>query len=167
MTEPTSQVSLEDVQARFLEAETSLRDAGKAIQSIHDAAERLGVAREGLGAASQRLAELATTLGDVTDSLAANAEQLRQGVDAIKAGDPAAIKRQIEELDSAFTAMQSVVGERLTQLDAKVATLSSELVASATSQAARSSRALREARILGAIVVVLLIVGIATSLVLR
>lgn len=163
MTEPKSQVSLDDVRVRFMEAETKLSEAGVAIASIQMAAERLGAAKEGLGTASQRLAELASSFGDVAASLTNNAEELRLGVDAIKAGDPAEIKRQIEELDSAFTAMQSVVGERMTQLDAKTDALSSQLADLASSSVALEANARRESRIIAGVIMLIVVAGIAVS----
>jgi hypothetical protein len=111
MTEPAA-LSLDDVRARFVDAETSLTEMAASIRSIEGAAERLVGAREGVAEASQHLAALAGSLGEVTSSLATNAQHLREGVDAIRLGDPAAVRRQIEELDSAFTAMQAVMGER-------------------------------------------------------
>ena len=111
MTEPSS-VSLEEVRERFLEAEARLGDAAKAIQAIEDAATRVGAARESLTSAGEEIRGLAGQFTEVAASLGANAEELRRGVDAIRLGDPAAVRREIEELDAAFTAFQSVVGER-------------------------------------------------------
>jgi ABC-type transporter Mla subunit MlaD len=117
MTEPGA-LSLDEVRARFLEAETRLTETTAAIKSIEGAAERLAGAREGVTEASQQLAVLAGSLGEVTSALTTNAQHLREGVDAIRLGDPAAIRRQIEELDSAFTAMQSVMGDRFGAIEA-------------------------------------------------
>ena len=117
-------VTLEEVRARFLEAESRLSEAADAVGAIQAAAERIGAAREGLGAAGAQLGNLAAALGGIATSLDDNATNLREGVDAIRAGDPAQIRQQIEELDSAFTAMQSVVGERLTHLEQQGVALS-------------------------------------------
>lgn len=138
MTDQPSPVSLEEVRARFLAAETNLSDAAAAVGAIQEAAARVGSARDGLAAASEQLGELAGSLQEVASSLNDNAVSLREGVDAIRAGDPAEIKRKIEELDAAFTAMQSVVGERLTKLER----LATALTESAEANRAQSSRQL-------------------------
>ena len=111
MTE-SSTISLEEVRSRFLEAEARLGDAAAAIRSIEDAGNRVGAARESLTAAGEEIHGLAGRFGDVASSLTENAEELRRGVDAIRLGDPAAVRRQIEELDATFTAMQSVTSDR-------------------------------------------------------
>jgi hypothetical protein len=158
MTDQTNQVSLEEVRVRFLEAETRLADAATAVGAIQEAAERLGSAREGLGVASARLGDLAGGMGDVAASLVENATHLREGVDAIKAGDPAEIKRQIEELDSAFTAMQSVVGDRLTDVEQQVSA-----VADASSANAVAAR--RELRVVALILGGLIVLSILVALI--
>jgi hypothetical protein len=157
MTEQTNQISLEEVRVRFLDAEARLSEAATAVGAIQAAAERLGSAREGLGAAGERLGELAASMGDIASSLADNAIRLREGVDAIRAGDPAEIKRRIEELDAAFTAMQSVVGDRLTKLDEQGAAISAAL-----DEHVSASR--RESRIVAAGLAILVIVSVAVSL---
>lgn len=119
-------LTLDDVRLRFLEAQAQLADAGAAVEAIRQSAERLGEAREGLAGAGTQVAALAERFGAVADSMADNAEHLREGVDAIRLGDPTAIRQQIEELDAAFTAMQSVVGERLTAIEGRLAALASE-----------------------------------------
>lgn len=116
MTEQ-SPLTLDDVRLRFLEAQSQLADAGSAVETIRQSAERLGEARSGLANAGVEVAGLAERFGAVADAMAENAERLREGVDAIRLGDPAAIRRQIEELDAAFTAMQSVFGDRLTAIE--------------------------------------------------
>lgn len=120
MTEPTQEITLEEVRTRFLEAESRLNEAADAIAAIEQAAERMGVAHEGVVAAGGQLAGLASSMGDVATSLNDNATHLREGVDAIRAGDPAEIKRRIEELDAAFTAMQSVTVDWFNKLEAGI-----------------------------------------------
>jgi hypothetical protein len=144
MTVQMDQISLEDVRVRFVDAEARLSDAAVAVGTIREAAERLGSAREGLGAAGARLGELAGALGGVAASLTDNAASLRAGVDAIRAGDPAEIKRRIEELDAAFTAMQSVVGSRLTTLEEQGAAVSTDLEATAAALDAHASASRRD-----------------------
>ena len=157
MTDQTNQVSLEEVRVRFLDAEARLSEAATAVGAIQEAAERLGAAREGLGAAGTRLSELAGSMDQVASSLADNATNLREGVDAIRAGDPAEIKRQIEELDAAFTALQSVVGERLTRLEEQGAAISSDVAAVAIALSAHAVASRRESRIIAAVLGVLVI----------
>lgn len=152
MADEKTQISLEEVRVRFLGAEARLSEAATAVEAIQDAALRLGAAREGLGAASAQLGDLAGSLGEVSSSLVDNAVHLREGVDAIRAGDPAEIRRQIEELDAAFTAMQSVVGERLTKLEQLGAALSVALND-------HTSASRRELRIVAAVLAVLVIVS--------
>lgn len=117
MTDPTG-VSLDEVRTRFLEAQARLGDAANAIRSIEDAAAQVGAARGSLTAAGEQIRGLAGQFGDVASALSENADELRRGVDAIRLGDPAAVRRQIEELDAAFTAMQSVMAERFTGIEA-------------------------------------------------
>jgi ABC-type transporter Mla subunit MlaD len=157
MSDQTGPVSLEDIRVRFLDAEAHLSEAATAIGAIQEAAERLGSARDGLAAASAQLANLAGSLEEVTSSLSDNAVSLREGVDAIRAGDPADIKRMIGELDAAFTGMQSVVGERLTKLEQ----LGSALTASVEADRQDSRRQLW---ILGAALAVLTIGSIVVGL---
>lgn len=152
MANEEPQVSLEEVRTRFLEAETRLSDAATAVGAIQAAAERLGDAKEGLGAASSQLGRLAGDLGEISAALRENATRLREGVDAIRAGDPAEIRRQIQELDSAFTAMQAVVGQRLDGLDRSTDRIGQALTAHA-------SRARRDGRILAALVAGLILIS--------
>jgi chromosome segregation ATPase len=120
-------LSLDDVRERFVEARAQLADASSSIGAIREAAQSLGQSRESLLGAGSRITELAERFGAVADAMAENAERLREGVDAIRLGDPAAIRRQIEELDAAFTALQSVSGERLTRIEAAMARLEQQL----------------------------------------
>jgi hypothetical protein len=167
MTEPAQEITLEDVRARFLEAETRLGEASDAIAAIEQAAERMGVAHDGVVAAGAQLAGLASSMSEVSASLSANAIHLREGVDAIRAGDPAEIKRRIEELDAAFTAMQAVTVERFTKLDAaldeRFGAVEQALATNADATASRSSSAQRESRMLWAAVMVLIVVSIALA----
>ena len=161
MTE-SSTISLEEVRSRFLEAEARLGDAAAAIRSIEDAGNRVGAARESLTAAGEEIHGLAGRFGDVASSLTENAEELRRGVDAIRLGDPAAVRRQIEELDAAFTAMQSVTSDRFRDVQAAQTSLAEQLVR--TQHAQRAAH--MEARI-GAVVTVLLAVAVLVLLVIR
>jgi hypothetical protein len=165
MTEPTQEITLEEVRARFLEAESRLTDAATAIATIEEAAGRMGVAHEGVVAASTQLAGLASSMGEIASSLDENARHLREGVDAIRAGDPAEIKRRIEELDAAFTAMQSVTAERFTKLDSALADISNGSVTAAEGAASRIASLRQESRILAALLAVLIFASIAISLV--
>ena len=156
MTEP-SPISLDEVRERFLEAEARLGDAAKAIQTIEDAATRVGAARESLTSAGEEIRRLAGQFSEVASSLGANAEELRRGVDAIRLGDPAAVRREIEELDAAFTAFQSVVGERFE------ASERAQTERSAHSEALGRSLRL-EIRIFGVLTAALLVATLLTTL---
>lgn len=153
MTEPST-VSLDEVRERFLEAEVRLGDAATAIRAIEDAAIRVGAARESLTSAGDEIRGLAGQFGNVASSLTENAEELRRGVDAIRLGDPAEVRRQIGELDASFSAMQSVLSERFGSLEAGQA---------AAAESARAART--ETRIIGALTAILLIVTIVILLV--
>lgn len=160
-----SAVSLEEVRARFLEAEARLGDAAKAIQAIEDAAVRVGAARESLTTAGDEVRGLAAQFADVAASLTENAAELGRGVDAIRLGDPAAVRREIEELDAAFTSMQSVMAERFSGIETAQGGLAAALGATHERQQASARSARVEARIIGivtvlavAVVVVLLLV---------
>lgn len=165
MTEQTT-VSLEEVRERFLEAETRLGEAAKAIQAIDDAATRVGAARESLSAAGDEIRALAGQFADVASSLSENAEELRRGVDAIRLGDPAAVRRQIEELDAAFTALQSVMADRFGALEASQSALGVGIESTAAAHEAGTKSARLEARIIGA-VTILLVVGTIVLLLIR
>lgn len=169
MTEPKIEVTLEDVRARFLEAESRLSEAAGAIEAIEQAAERLGLARESVSAASEQLAGLAAALGEVALGLNANATHLREGVDAIRAGDPAEIKRRIEELDAAFTAMQSVTAERSAALDVTLRERFDDAQRRAQEASVASltklARVQLELRVSAAVIGVLVAVSIAMTLV--
>ena len=145
MTESNAVVSLEEVRARFLEAETRLEEASRAVGSIEAAAASLGTTRASLAEAGTGVANLAARFGEVADTLHANAEIFGRASDAIKLGDPAAIKRQIEELDEAFTAMQAVMGERLTELDNRLAAVQAATKAAEGRQAEALSTGLTAA----------------------
>ena len=159
MTEPSS-VSLEEVRERFLEAEARLGDAAKAIQAIEEAATRVGAARESLTSAGDEIRGLAGQFAEVASALSENADHLRRGVDAIRMGDPAAVRRQIEELDAAFTAMQSTVVERFGNIETSQATAGSTL----ETISARSRSAIREARIIGAATMLLIVAVVVVTL---
>src|SRR3712207_347091 len=98
MTEQAS-LTLDDVRQRFLEAQAQLTDASGAIEAIRQSAEKLGSAREGLADAGTQVAAMAERFGAVADAMDENAQQLLLGVEAIRLGDPAAIRREIQELD--------------------------------------------------------------------
>jgi hypothetical protein len=127
-------LTLDDVRLRFLDAQAQLTDASGAIEAIRQSAQRLGAAREGLADAGTEVASLAERFGTVADAMAENAEQLTLGVEAIRLGDPAAIRQEIQELDSAFTAFQSVMVERLGVIEASVARSEVSMQASARKQ---------------------------------
>ncbi len=141
-------LTLDDVRLRFLEAQSQLADAGSAVEAIRQSSERLGAAREGLVDAGTEVAKLAERFGTVADNLAENADRLQQGVEAIRLGDPAAIRHEIEELDAAFTAMQGVFGERLKAIETALAKIA------ASSQAERRERLITAAVTIIAVVIV-------------
>lgn len=150
MTDPTA-VSLDEVRTRFLEAEARLGDAANAIRSIEDAASQVGAARGSLTAAGEQIRGLAGQFGDVASALSENAEELRRGVDAIRLGDPAEVRRQIEELDAAFTAMQSVMADRFKGIESSNKAIAEDLAV--TQLAQRSARL--ESRLMSGITVLL------------
>lgn len=147
MTE-SAPLTLDDVRLRFLEAQSQLADAGSAVEAIRQSSERLGAARDGLAGAGAEVARLAERFGAVADNLAENADRLHQGVEAIRLGDPAAIRREIEELDAAFTAMQGVFGDRLKTIETALARIE------ASAQAQRRERLIIAAITIIAVVIV-------------
>lgn len=160
-----SVVSLDEVRARFLAAEERLTEASDAVGAIQQAALDIGSTRESLSQAGERLGALAGSVGEISTTLADNALHLREGVDAIRQGDPAAIRRQIEELDAAFTAMQSVLGERLATIEQAERDVKSAVAELRAEAASHGARAAREGRIIAAIGGVLFVVVIVLSLV--
>lgn len=160
-----SVISLDEVRARFLAAEERLTEASEAVGAIQQAALDIASTRESLSQAGERLGTLAGSVGEISHSLAENAQHLREGVDAIRLGDPAAIRREIEELDAAFTAMQSVLGERLTAIDQAERDVNSAITELKAEAAARADRATREGRIIAAIGGILLVVVIVLTLI--
>lgn len=167
MTEPVQSVSLDEVRARFLEAEGRLAAAAAATEEIREAAGSLGTARAGVAEAAARLEGLAASLADVSSALLENATNLRAGVDAIRAGDPAQVRRQIEELDSSFTAMQSVVGEGFATVGQQQLTAAARSDALDASLATIESRARRERLGAAAVIAALVLVTIVLQVVLR
>lgn len=160
-----SSVSLEEVRDRFLQAETRLGDAANAIQAIETAATQIGSSRESLMTAGTEIRALAGQFSDVASSLTTNADELRRGVDAIRLGDPAAVRRQIEELDAAFTAMQSVMVDRFTHIEAAQTSLAARFDATDSRQDAFAKSMRTEARIIGAVTVLLVALAVVLLLV--
>lgn len=169
MTEPGTEISLEDVRVRFMEAEARLTEAAAAVASIEGAAERLGEARDGVIGAGQQLGRLAESMGEIATALTTNATHLREGVDAIRAGDPAEIKRRIEELDASFTATQVVMVERFdgvqAALDGGFGDLKRTAQDGVSTMAARVASFQREVRILAAGLAILSVAAIVTQLI--
>jgi hypothetical protein len=114
----SSPPTLDDVRQRFLDAETHLAGIGSTLERLSGAAAGIGQARQSLDGAGTALADLATNLGETANELEANATALRQGVDAIRLGDPAEVLRLLHELDASFGAFQRNVIERFTAVDA-------------------------------------------------
>jgi hypothetical protein len=141
-------LTLDDVRQRFLEAQAQLTDASGAIEAIRQSADRLGAAREGLADAGKEVARLAERFGTVADAMADNAQRLMEGVEAIRLGDPAAIRREIQELDAAFTPFQSVMLGRLAPIERSLAR--ADVVAQAQQRESRIATAI----LLTAVVVV-------------
>jgi hypothetical protein len=119
----SSPPTLEDVRQRFLDAETHLAGIGSTLERLSGAAAGIGQARQSLDGAGTALADLATNLGETANELEANATALRQGVDAIRLGDPAEVRRLLNELDASFSAFQKTVIERFTAADTSHAEL--------------------------------------------
>jgi hypothetical protein len=113
----SSPPTLEDVRQRFLDAETHLAGIGSTLERLSGAAAGIGQARQSLDGAGTALADLATNLGETANELEANATALRQGVDAIRLGDPAEVRRLLYELDASFSAFQKTVIERFTAVE--------------------------------------------------
>ena len=150
--------TLDDVRQRFLDAETNLAGIGSTLERLAGAAAGIGEARQSIDQAGTALNDLANGLADTASELEANAVALRQGVDAIRLGDPAEVRRQLSELDAGFTAFQATVVERLTKLEARQTTLADTLRGGNEESAERTKRAQLEMR-LGLIVVAILAVG--------
>lgn len=136
-------VGLEEVRARFLDAEQALSDANRAITTIQGASAQIGGASQSVTDAATKLGGLASSLGDLTATLAENAVGLREGVDAIRLGDPAEVRRMLSELDAAFTAYQSTVVQRLDSAEARQGELTQQFEAIART----SRRQVFEARL--------------------
>lgn len=164
MTEPST-VSLDEIRQRFVEAEARLGDAAKAIRVIDDAAMRVGAARESLTSAGDEIRGLAGKFGDVAAALTENAEELRRGVDAIRLGDPAAVRRQIEELDASFTAMQSVMAQRFGGIEDAQTALAATLETVGSRQEASAKAVRMEARVISMVTVLLIALAVVLLLV--
>jgi hypothetical protein len=164
VTDPSA-VTLEEVRDRFLQAETRLGDAASAIQAIEAAATQIGSTRESLMTAGTEVRALAGQFSDVASSLTTNADELRRGVDAIRLGDPAAVRRQIEELDAAFTAMHSVMADRFSHIEATQTSLAAAFDATGNRQDASAKSMRTEARIIGAVTALLVALSIVLLLI--
>jgi hypothetical protein len=158
----TSPITLEEVRTRFLEAESKLREATAAVEELRAGAEGMATTRETLALGARHLSELSTALTDVGGGLAENADQLRQGVDALRLSDPAEVRRQLDELAEAVAANQVVNSERLGQLEVSARAATSEASEATSASIARNRL---EARIGFVIVAGLALTSIAASLV--
>jgi chromosome segregation ATPase len=120
--------TLDDVRQRFLDAETSLSGIGATLERLSGAAAGIGQARQSIDQAGASLGQLATRLSETAAELGANAVALREGVDAIRLGDPAEVRRQLNELDAGFGAFQGLVVERLTAIESRQSALEATIV---------------------------------------
>lgn len=139
--------TLDDVRQRFLDAETNLAGIGSTLERLAGAAAGIGEARQSIDQAGTALNDLANGLADTASELEANAVALRQGVDAIRLGDPAEVRRQLSELDAGFTAFQATVIERLTALEARQSKQVETMSAEFEDSLVRSRRAQMETRL--------------------
>jgi len=147
--------TLDDVRQRFLDAETSLAAITTTLERLNGAAAGIGQARHSLDQAGAALGELATSLAETATELESNAVALRQGVDVIRLGDPAEVRRQLSELDAEFGAFQATVVERLDAIEGRQAVLSTAVSTAGQLSQAASRRAQFEMRF-GLIVVALI-----------
>ena len=154
-------ITLEAVRTRFLEAETALADANRAITAIQGASMMIGEAKDSVTTSAGQLGALASALADMTGLLGENATALREGVDAIRLGDPAEVRRMLSELDEAFTAFQATTGERLETLAKQQKDLGVGLTGLAEAESSGRRRQLLEVRLCIALVA---IVGAVTLL---
>jgi hypothetical protein len=154
-------ITLEAVRTRFLEAETALADANRAITAIQGASVMIGEAKESVTVSAGQLGALAAALSDMTGVLGDNATALREGVDAIRLGDPAEVRRMLSELDEAFTAFQATTGDRLEALAKQQKDLGVGLAGLAEAETSGRRRQMLEVRVCIAVVA---IAGIVTLL---
>lgn len=97
---PAQVVSLEDVRARFLEAEDHLRRVAVSIEAASKAGAELRQSRESLTAAAEALMAVATEIGKTASGFADHDAALRRAIDLLAAADPAAIREDITLLRS-------------------------------------------------------------------
>ncbi len=154
-------ITLEAVRTRFLEAETALADANRAITAIQGASMMIGEAKDSVTTSAGQLGALASALADMTGLLGENATALREGVDAIRLGDPAEVRRMLSELDEAFTAFQATTGERLEALGGQQEDFGVGLAALAEADSRGRRRQMLEIRLCIAVVA---IAGVLTLL---
>jgi chromosome segregation ATPase len=96
--EQPQSVGLEDVRARFTQAEASLARAAKALGHLRSSIEELDGARDELRNVGSVLIQAATTLQSATGSLEGHVQLLKEGVDALKRSDPAQLERRIVDV---------------------------------------------------------------------
>jgi chromosome segregation ATPase len=96
-------VSLEQVRARFLQADAALRDASASIESVRTASSQLGAARESLGNTGAAVAEM---VGKLESAVVA----LQGGVAALGESEPAQIVKRIEVVEGSIAALHAHVG---------------------------------------------------------
>lgn len=156
-------ITLEAVRTRFLEAETALADANCAITAIQGASMMIGEAKDSVTTSAGQLGALASALADMTGLLGENATALREGVDAIRLGDPAEVRRMLSELDEAFTAFQATTGERLEALAKQQTDLGVGLAGMAEADGSGRRRQMLEIRACMALVVIGVVVTLLAS----
>ena len=157
-------ITLEAVRTRFLDAETALADANRAITAIQGASMMIGEAKDSVTTSAGQLGALASALADMTGVLGDNATALREGVDAIRLGDPAEVRRMLSELDEAFTAFQATTGERLETLATQQRDLGVGVAGLAQAESIGRRRQMLEVRICIGLVAIAGAVAILASL---
>lgn len=92
---PAEIPSLEDVRARFIEAEDHLQRVAVQIEAASKAGAELRQSRESLTAAAEALIALATEIGKTASGFADHDAALRRAIDLLAAADPAAIREDV------------------------------------------------------------------------
>ena len=115
MSSSDKQEELDQIRRRFLEAETELRDAVIALQTLQKSAVQLAEAKGSVAAAAEQLSAMQGGLAAATDRLARGAADLRTAIDAISSADPARLRTELEAQHRAL--VQTIAEAQRGQLD--------------------------------------------------
>lgn len=162
---PAEIVSLEDVRARFLEAEDHLRRVAASVQAASKAGAELRESRASLKAAAEALVALATAIGTTAAGFADHDAALRRAIDLLAAADPAAIREDVALLRSIASESREVATRQAAAIAQSIGEVRAAQTASSEATQASLSAIRREglvAIVLGA----LTLVGVAVVLIL-